>query len=147
MPTAAKLIAAILFAALAYYVSEQVKLVLPSEGAGATMLSPTNALFGAIMGWRVMGSNAGQGFVPATGFGLTTVFAATFWCILIWSAYEMIKRAMRGRFDGPIEALLGMSDLMLDYAALIVTPAVVGSAVIGSFICAMVVEFFSHRWS
>ena len=41
MPTAAKLIAAILFAALAYYVSEQVKLVLPSEGAGATMLSPT----------------------------------------------------------------------------------------------------------
>lgn len=147
MPTAGKLIGAVLFAALAYYVSEQIKLNLPSEGAGARMFSQVNALFGAVMGWRIMGRNAGQGFVAATGFGLTTIFAITFWCILIWSAYEMIRRAVRGRFDGPVEALFGMANLMVEYSTLIVTPAVVGSAVIGSFVCAMVTEYFSHRWS
>ena len=147
MPTAAKLIGAILFAALSYYVSEQIKPQLPSEGAGATLLSQVNALFGLVMGWRIMGMNAGQGFVPATGFGLTTVFAITFWGLLVWSAYEMIRRAMRGRYEGPVEALLGMANLMVDYAMLIVVPAVVGSAVIGSFICAMITEASARRWS
>lgn len=147
MPTAAKLIGAILFAALAWYVSGQVRLGLPLAGAGATLLAPVNALFGAVMGWRIMGRNAGQGYVPATGFGLTTIFATIFWCLLVWSAYEMIRRAVRGRFEGPVEALLGMSDLMLDYATLLIAPAVVGSAVIGSMICATITEYFSHRWS
>ncbi len=147
MPTAGKLIGAILFAALSYYVSEQIKVLLPGEGAGATWFSPVNALIGMVMGWQVMGSNAGQGFVPATGFGLTTVFAITFWSLLIWSGYEMIKYAVRGRYDGPVDALVAMSDIMLDYAALIVVPAIIGTMVIGSFICAMVTEFFSRRWS
>ena len=147
MPTAAKLFGAVLFAALAWYVSEQVKLVLPSEGAGAPLLSPINAFFGLVMGWRIMGRFAGQGFVPAIGYGLTTVFATTFWCLLVWSGYEMVVRATRGRYDGPMEALFGMSDLIIEYAALMVTPAAVGSAVIGAFVCAMVTEFVSHRWS
>lgn len=146
MPTAGKLIGAILFAALAFYVSEQVKLGIP-EGVALTLLSPINALLGLAMGWRIMGERAGEGFVPATGYGLTTVFAITFWSLLIWSGYEMLRRAVRGRYDGPMDAMLGMGDLMLEYATLIVTPPVVGSAVIGSFICAMVTEYFSHRWS
>jgi hypothetical protein len=146
MPTAAKLIGAVLFGILSFYVSEQVKLGMP-EGMALGLLSPLNGLIGVIMGWRIMGARAGEGFVPATGYGLTTVFVVTFWCLLIWSAYEMIRRAVRGRYDGPVDALLGMSDVMLDYSTLIVTPAVVGSAVIGSFICAMITEFASHRWS
>jgi hypothetical protein len=146
MPTASKLVGAVLFAALAYYVSEQVKLGLP-EGMAANLLSPINALIGLIMGWRLVGGRAGEGFVPATGYGLTTVFATTFWGLLIWSAYEMIRRAWRGRYDDPFEALFAMADLGLSYSTLIVTPPVVGSAVIGSFVLAMIVEFVSHRWS
>lgn len=146
MPTAGKLIGAILFAALAFYVSEQVKLGMP-EGVAISLLSPINALLGLAMGWRIMGERAGEGFVPATGYGLTTVFAITFWSLLIWSGYEMLRRAVRGRYDGPMDAMVGMGDLMLEYATLIVTPPVVGAAVIGSFVCAMVTEYFSHRWS
>ncbi|MEM6824503.1 MAG: TrgA family protein [Pseudomonadota bacterium] len=147
MPTAAKLIGAVLFAALAYYVSDLVKVYLPLEGAGATLLSPVNAFFGAVMGWRIMGRHAGQGFMPAMGFGLTTIFAITFWALLIWSAYEMIKRAVRGRYDGPVEALLALSDLMLENAFLIVEAPVVAAAVIGSLLVALVTEFFARRWS
>ncbi len=147
MPTAAKLIGAALFAALAWYVSEQVKLFLPSEGAGAGMFSPINALIGVAMGWRVMGARAGDGITPSTGYGLTTIFAAFFWCLLIWSGYEMMRRAWRGRYEGPVEALEAMGDLMIDYAVLIVEPRVIGAAVIGSFICAMLTEYTARRWS
>lgn len=147
MPTAAKLVAGILFAALAWFVSEQVKVVLPSEGRGATLLSPLNAALGFVMGWRVMGLRAGGGFTPAVGFGLTTVFATFFWSLLIWSGYEMIERALRRRYRDPIDALEDMGQVMLDYAILVVTPTIVGAAVIGSFVCAMITEYFSRRWS
>ena len=147
MPTAAKLIGAALFAVLAWIVSEQVKLFLPSEGTGTGMLSPINALIGLVMGWRIAGARAGDGITPSTGYGLTTVFATTFWALLVWAAYEMINRAWRGRYEGPVEALEAMGDLMFDYAVLIVEPRVVGFAVIGSFVCAMLTELAARRWS
>lgn len=145
MPTAAKLIGAVLFAALAWFVSEQIKDVL-GRSAGLGLLSPINALLGAIMGWRVMGARAGDGFVASIGYGLTTVFAITFWAILVWSSYQMFNLAVRGRYTGPGDALGGLGDIMLENSALIVTPAVVGSAVIGGLVCGVVTEYFSHRW-
>lgn len=147
MPTAAKLIGAILFAALAWFISEEVKVLLPGEGRGAQLLSPINALVGAVMGWRIMGARAGKGFVSSMGFGLTTVFAIAFLSIVIWSAYEMVKRSVSGRYRGPMEALEGMGDLMLDYSATIVTWEVIGAALIGAAACGIVTEYFSRRWS
>lgn len=147
MPTAAKLIAAVLFAALAWIVSENVREVMPGEGRGATLLSPINALLGLAAGWRVLGNRAGDGYVPAVGYGLTTVCVIYFWSLLIWGCYEMIMRSIGGRYSGPFDAIEGLGDLMLDYSAMIVTPTIIGSAVFGSILCALVVEYFAHRWS
>ena len=121
------------------------KRCLNSGGTG--LLAPINALIGAIMGWRIMGGRAGDGFVAAIGYGLTSVFAITFWGLLIWSGYEMVERSVRGRYRGPADALVGMGDLMLEYAQMIVTPDVVGAMVFGSLICGLVTEYFSHRWT
>ncbi len=146
MPTAAKLIGAVLFAALAWFVSVRIIEAMPEPG-GTGLLAPLNAIVGAAMGWRVMGARAGDGFVPAIGYGLTTVFAITFWCLLIWSAYEMVERSVRGFYGGPGDALGGMGDLMIEYSAMIVTPPVIGAAVFGSLICGLITEYISHRWS
>lgn len=141
------MIALILFAALAWFVSEQVKVVLPGEGRGATWLSQANAVLGGLMGWRIMGLRAGDGFTPAVGFGLTTVFATFFWSLLLWAGYETLQRALSRRYRDPIDAIEALGQLLLDYAILVVTPNIVGAAVIGSFICAMIVEYFARRWS
>ena len=145
MPTAAKLIGAVLFAALAWFVSIRIIETMPEPG-GTELLAPLNAVVGAVMGWRVMGRRAGDGFVAAIGYGLTTVFAITFWCLLLWSAYEMVERSVRGRYNGPGDALVGMGDLMIGYSAMIVTPSVVGAIVFGSLVCGLITEYFSHRW-
>lgn len=146
MPTAAKLIGAVLFAALAWIVSEQVKDVM-GRSAGLDLMSPGNALLGAIMGWRVTGARAGDGYAPAAGYGVTTVFAITFWAILVWSSYLMFNLAVRGRYGGPGDALSGLGDIMLDHTTLITNPTVLGTAVLGGIACGLVTEYFSHRWS
>ncbi|MGI1661442.1 TrgA family protein [Palleronia sp. KMU-117] len=146
MPTAAKLIGAIVFAALAWFVSDLIKPLLP-EGSQVGLMSPVNAFFGLIMGWRIMGRGAGNGYVSSWGYGLTTLAAIVFWCLLLWSGYEMTRRAMRLYYDGPMEALQEMAVLMAEYARIAIDPQVIGAAVIGALLGAMLTEFFSKRWA
>ncbi len=146
MPTAAKLIGAIVFAALAWFVSDLIKPLLP-EGSQVGLLSPINALFGLLMGWRVMGRGAGRGYVPSMGFGLTTLAAIVFWSLLLWGGYEMTRRATRLYYDGPMEALQDMAIIMGDYAMIALDPQVIGAALVGAILCASLTEFFARRWS
>ncbi len=145
MPTAAKLSGAILFGLLAWLVSARLREVLPG-GGGMALFGPLNAALGALIGWRIMGGRAGEGLVPAIGYGLTTVFAITFWAVLLWSGYMMLDQAIHGRFSGPLDALQGMATLMVENARLLIVPGVVGTAVIGGLICALVTEMVSRRW-
>ena len=148
MPTGGKLIGAIAFAALAYFISDLVKpLLIDSEGSRTALLSPINAFVGLIMGWRLMGRGAGRTYRQSFGFGLTTIFAITFWCLLIWSGYKMIGRAMDLRYDGPVEALQQMAALFLEYGRLIAVPEVLWPAIIGALFMAWLTEFFARRWS
>ncbi len=147
MPTAAKLIGAILFAVLAFFVTEEVKEVMPGEGRGMGMLSPLNALIGAAMGWRIVGTRAGTGYMPTFGFGLTTFFVTTALSLTWWAGYTMIQRAVSGRYRDPIGALEGMGNLILDYWAFVATPDAMAVALLGSLIFSLVIEYVSHRWS
>ena len=146
MPTAAKLIGAIAFAVLAYFVSDLVKPLLP-EGTQYGLLSPINAVFGFLMGWRIVGRAAGRGYVAAMGYALTTLAAIVFWCLLLWGSYEMLRRATRLRYDGPVEALQDMAFLMSEYAVLAATSQIVITAIVGAMLCGWLTEFFSRRWS
>ncbi|NNE81559.1 MAG: TrgA family protein, partial [Silicimonas sp.] len=56
MPTGGKLIAAIVFAALAYFISDLVKPLLEdTQGSRVGSLSFVNAFIGLLMGWTIMG--------------------------------------------------------------------------------------------
>jgi hypothetical protein len=147
MPTAAKLIGSIVFAALAWFVSDLVKPLLP-DGTQFGLLSPINAFFGLLMGWRIMGRGAGRGFVPSMGYGITTAAATVFWALLFWSGYLMITNATRLRYDGPMDALQDMAMIMADYGRMAATdPQVVGATLVGAVLCSMLTEFFARRWS
>ena len=108
MPTGAKLIGGIAFAFLAYFVSDLIKPLLP-EGTQVGWFSPLNAIIGWLMGWTIMGKGAGDSYRKTFGYGLTTLVATAFWCILVWAGYEMLQNSIRLRYDGPIEALQAMA--------------------------------------
>lgn len=146
MPTAGKLIGAICFAALAYFITDLIKPLL-SEGTQVGLFSPINGLVGLAMGWVIMGRGAGNTYRQAFGYVLTTLAAITFWGTIVWSGYEMLKRSTRLRYDGPMEGLQDMAQLMIEYGMLIAVQSVVIPAIVGALFCAWLTEFFARRWS
>ncbi len=146
MPTGGKLIAAIAFAALAYFITDLVKPLLP-EGSRVGWFSPVNAVIGLAMGWTIIGRGAGKTFRQSYGYGLTTLAAIAFWALLCWSGYEMIRRSARLYYDGPVDALQEMAQLFLDYGKLAAVQEVIWPAIVGALFMSWLTEFFARRWS
>lgn len=148
MPTGGKIIAAVAFAALAYFISDLIKpLLIDTEGSRVGMLSPINALVGFVMGWKVMGKGAGRTYRQAFGYGLTTMAAIAFWCLIVWAGYKMLMRSIAQRYDGPMHALRGMAETFLEFARLVAVNEVLVPAVVGALFMAWVTEYFARRWS
>ena len=148
MPTGGKLIGALIFAALAYLLTDLIKPLLP-EGSRIGWFSPVNALVGFLMGWNILGRNAGKSYRNAFGYGFTTLAATLFWCLLLWSGYEMLRRSMRLYYDGPVHALQEMAQLFFEYARdfAFQDNQVMLSAVVGTIFVSWFTEFFARRWS
>jgi len=146
MPTGGKLVAAIAFAALAYFITDLVKPLLP-EGSRIGWFSPVNAVIGMVMGWTIMGKGAGNTYRQSVGYGLTTVAATVFWALMCWSGYEMIRRSMRLYYDGPVEAMQEMAQLFLDYGKLAAVHEVIWPVLVGGIFVSWLTEFFARRWS
>ncbi|MCO6382499.1 MAG: TrgA family protein [Vannielia sp.] len=126
MPTATKLMSGLVFAVLAFFVSEIFKPLLP-EGTKLGMLSFVNAGIGFLCGWFIMGRLAGRGKFAAAGGGVRTALAMTFWCLLFWAIWEMLRQSTRvGTYAGPVEAINGAFGLVFDYGVLILTDARIG---------------------
>ena len=146
MPTGGKLIGAMVFAALAYFLTDLVKPLLP-EGSRVGWFSQVNALVGFVMGWTILGRGAGKSYRQSLGYGFTTLFASAFWSIFIWAGYEMLRRSTRLYYDGPVEALQEMAQLIVIYAKIGAVQEVIWPAVIGTVFVTWFTEFFARRWS
>ncbi len=145
MPTASRLVGAILFCFLAWFASDLVRPLFP-EGTQDGLFAPLNAVVGAVMGWTIMGARAGQSMRTSLGYGLTTAAITVFWCLLIWSGYLMIEASMKLRYSGPGQALQSMGMMMVDYARLMATPTIVGSLVVGSLFFGWLTEQVARRY-
>jgi len=84
MPTASKVVAAVYFAALAYFCADLVKPLLP-EGTRTGMFNEVLAVIGALSGWKMSGQRAGDGVRAGFGYGLTTSALIVFWGIFLFA--------------------------------------------------------------
>lgn len=147
MPTAAKLFAAMAFGVVAFFASEIFKPVLP-EGTQYGLLSPINALVGLLAGWYVMGPLTGRGYAAASGAGVRTVGITLFYVLVIWAFEEMLTRSTRMYYDGPVDALAGMTDLIAEYFLLMISdPQVPLVLLVGGMLAAYLSEWASERWA
>ncbi|MEM6479812.1 MAG: TrgA family protein [Pseudomonadota bacterium] len=144
MPTFAKAVAAVLFAALAYYVSTLVE-ALFFDTLRAPYMKYWNALFGLIIGWRLGGRTAGYGFGSAVGTGLTTTIALAAFCLFVNAFSHMIWRSMRNYYDGPSEALVAVVELMIEFAPIAFTMNVLAISIGGGLLIAIIVDFVGKR--
>lgn len=146
MPTAAKLVAAVMFAAVGFLAAQAYVPSLP-EGTQIGFLREICAVLGLVIGWFVMGRLVGKGYVEAVGFGIRTSVTLLFWAVLGFSIYEMILRSTKMMYDGPMEALLGVFDLVIYYGKMMGSPEFIGTLLIGGVLGGIAAEWAGRRWS
>lgn len=144
MPTFARLVAAVLLAALAWWTSELIKPLMPDEKPMG-WFSELNAAIGLIVGWKLMGARAGNGYNAAIGISLTSVAVLVFWGLLINSSVVMVELSLRKSYDGAVEALVGVVDLMATHGRIMLDVTVIGTLVVGGLLAGMITEWASRR--
>lgn len=146
MPTAAKIVAAVMFALVTAIAAHLFIPALP-EGTQVKGFREISAAVGFIVGWRVMGTLHGKGYGEAAGTGIRTSVTILFWLLLGFSIYTMVLRSTKMLYDGPMEAVLAVFDLMLYHGKFLIEPATPIALLVGGVIGGVVTEWAGRRWS
>lgn len=145
MPTAARLVAALCLAGLAFVLSLIVMPLMP-ESTDFGYFVPANIVLGILAGWLIMGGRAGRGFTPAINNGLTGVFVLILWAIIAQSINEMMRLALRNRYDDVFEAIAAVFEIGAEFGYIIATVEFGIAAVVGALIAGLLTEFAGNRW-
>ncbi|MBD3679400.1 MAG: TrgA family protein [Rhodobacteraceae bacterium] len=146
MPTGSKLTGFVCFGFLAWFTAG-VLIGTFDEPKQTGYMPEIVAVLGALAGWRVMGPRTGDGYNGAAGAGLTTSAVMTVWSVFTFALYEMIVESTKMRYDGPMQAIIGMFELCIEYGMWLISPEVIGTLVVGGIICGFITEFIGKRWA
>ena len=145
MPTAAKLVAALAFAALGWLGAWAFKPLMPSETQWG-YFQPICAALGLLVGWGFTGARAGRGYGAALGSGLTGATVLVVAALFVFSVREMLLRSMTFRYGGPLEAVVAVFAIMLDHAALMGDALFLSVLVAGGLVAGLMTEAASRLW-
>lgn len=145
MPTAAKLVAALSFAFLAFVTCTILEGTLP-EGKRIGHAYEVSILCAIVVGWAVSGSARRTGYAEAAATGLRTTTTALACTLLVLAIGTMWTIATRGLYRGPMEAILDVFSQFLEFGALILPVMVLGTLFFGGMLAGMVTEWAGRRW-
>jgi hypothetical protein len=145
MPTAGRLIGAITFGILAWLLATT---ALPYflEGLAPGFWLPVSVGIGILVGWTVVGKRTGLGYKVGFGNGITGAVVVAFWMLLIVSFNDMIIKSMRSNYDGPVEALVDVFALMLEYGIRFGQPDILIILFGGGVVAGLISEAFGRRF-
>lgn len=146
MPTMGRLIGAILFGGLAWYVTLLIVPLFP-ENAPLGLFQEVNTFFGLLAGWTVAGPRAGTGYAASLSYGLTTLVAMVVMALFFNSSVVMVEQSLRKRYDGPGEAVTDVFQMFIDHGLMMMTPDIITTLLVGSLIGGVVTEFVGRRFS
>ncbi len=145
MPTAAKLFAAVVLAATGFFAAA---LVLPNIplGARADFLPGLSSVIGFTVGWIVVGVRAGKGDLSGIQTGMRGALFMVIWVLFATGFAQMIKLALRKRYDAPTEALVDVMARALDFGKLVFQPDVLIVLIVGGALSGLAAEWAGRRW-
>ena len=146
MPTSARLAAAVCYGVLAWIVSGMMIEVVPEKENWGNF-QPFNALVGLVVGWFIVGKRVRVDYVTAMGIGFTGMVAAVFWVLFLHSCNTMLSLSLDRRFDGPVEAILSVFKIGIDYSTYLVHVHIIVTLVVGGILSGMIAEYVDRRWS
>ena len=145
MPTGAKLVAAICFAAVGWILANYYAMNMPDASAAGPIREGA-AVLGAIVGWMVMGPSVGKGYVEAAGSGVKTAVVLTVVALFALSLREMLDNSVKMRYDGALDAFLDVFHTMAERSQALLSLGVFGTLLIGGIIGGLLTENAGRRW-
>lgn len=145
MPTTGKGVAAVLMAILAWFGSEMFRPLMP-EGTGFGWFNEVNVALGILCGWIVIGKRLNRSYSDAVGAGLTGVGAMVFWGLMIQSLNEMLRLALERRYDGPVEGIVAIFEIAVDYGSKLAHPPLLTLLVGGGIVIGLFSEVVARRF-
>jgi Fe2+ transport system protein B len=145
MPTAAKLIAAILFAVMTMIASEQFKPYMP-EGYQFGYFTFLNGAIAASVGWKLIGARVGRGLTSAINTALTAVLALVVVLLFSHSFRLMILESTGIGYASLADALQDIPQKMVDHGMLLLHADILTTFGVGTFITAILAEAAGRRW-
>lgn len=140
MPTASKLVGALLFAALGYVVS-LIAMPLLEDLETIPRTPEINAVIGLGIGWFMAGPRAGGGIVEGLSNGITTMVVGLLAVLLVHGSLYALRASMRGRHSDPSDTIEAMVDFMLQSAQRLATPEVIIMLLAGGAVIGLLLEF------
>ena len=144
MPTAGRLFGAIAFAVLGGVIAFLIS-PLFEEGKQPSYWYPLCVLTGVWSGWVVVGKRAGKGYSSGIGNGLTGVAALSFWILFLQSFVDMLGKSFRRSYDGPVEAVVNVFEIMIEYVQDFGSANLLVTVLVGGVIAGLFAEFFAKR--
>ena len=145
MPDAARLVASLSLILIAFIVTGQVIPLFP-EGTDFGYFLWVNLAVGFFSGWIVMGKRAGRGVTAAINNGITGVVAMVFWGLFIQGTNEMVRLAMRNRYDGPFEALLAILEESAEFGMMLLEFNILTTLLVGGVLAGLATEYAWRTW-
>ena len=145
MPNAARLVAAVGLAVLAFFASGLIMPLMP-ESTDFGYFTVVNMVLGALCGWFVMGKRAGRGTTSAINNGFTGMVSLVFWGLFVQGANEMVRLAMRNRYDNAFEAVVAIFEIMAEFATIMLNLPLILTLVFGGVIVGLLTEHASRKW-
>ncbi len=147
MPTAAKLVAAAIFALTGYFAAEILKAGGP-EGESYGWFTSIAAAVGLFTGWTVSGRYAGRGYFNSLGFGLRSSIQLTVSVMLVCGTVMMLERAYDRRYPDVVQAFIGILEAMWELLPRVVArPDVLTVLILGGIVGGYCTERAARRWS
>ena len=146
MPTAAKLAAAFVLAGVAFYASEVFRPLMPPH-TDFGYFNIVNVVLGLLCGWFVTGRRVGRGYIESFSAGLTGMAALVFWAVFAQSFNEMLDKALQNRYGGPVEGLIAIFEIAIDFGQYMLDAKFIGVLLGGAILSGIAAEWASRRWS
>ena len=84
----------------------------------------------------------------SAGAGIRTSAVLLFYALLVHSIYQMLVLSTRNRYDGPMDALVGIFEQASAYGLMAVTSVtVMGILLVGGVLAGWFSEWAAQRWN
>ena len=145
LPTGAKATAALSFGVVGWLVANTYVANMPIVTAVGS-LREFVAVLGMVVGWMVMGRSVGKPYLDAVSAGWKTMAILLFSALVLGSIIQMLRQSVRLVYDGPLDAIVDVFNIMIARSGPIFTPGVMTVAALGGAVAAVLSENAHRRW-